>query len=371
MRQVLFWIPVPGVHGGIPVFGYGVMLCLAFLLSSWVAGRRADREGINRQRLYDLGVWILIFGIAGARTTYLLMQEKVSSVWQFAVLFLQLWEGGIILYGAVIGGLVGYGLAYWLVLRPYQLSTWKVMDIIAPSAALGLSIGRVGCLLNGCCYGAVDHAHWRALHFPLPAPARYKLTEEGLQTAAGFLMVPDSLLVSAVQPRSPADRAGLRPGDRITAVEALDPLTGASREARPVETVANLETILGREWPRGASGLRLSVYRGDEATTLPTFVPRSLGLHPTQIYETISMGLTFLLLMAYYPFRRRDGQVMALLMLCYGAHRCLNEQLRSDFRPGWFETAVSISLIVAGAALWLWMWRQPAQHSLPGGAAAA
>ena len=62
------------------------------------------------------------------------------------------------------------------------------------------------------------------------------------------------------------------------------------------------------------------------------FTPRTLGLYPTQLYESVSMFLVFLLLTAYYPFRRRDGQVMVLLMVCYAVHRYLNEIDRRSAR---------------------------------------
>ena len=86
------------------------------------------------------------------------------------------------------------------------------------------------------------------------------------------------------------------------------------------------------------------------------------ALHPTQLYEVVSMFLLFLLLTAYYPFRRHDGQVMALLMICYAVHRYLNEMLRADERPVGFESWTSIILFVAGVALWLYLWRRPAQY---------
>jgi phosphatidylglycerol:prolipoprotein diacylglycerol transferase len=91
-------------------------------------------------------------------------------------------------------------------------------------------------------------------------------------------------------------------------------------------------------------------------------VPWTLGLHPTQVYESISMLLLFLLLCAFYPFRRRDGAVLALLMLGYGLHRFFNERLRADERPGGFETYTSVVLIVAGLVFLIWLWRKPPQY---------
>src|SRR5262249_45357526 len=68
------------------------------------------------------------------------------------------------------------------------------------------------------------------------------------------------------------------------------------------------------------------------------------------------------LLTAYYPFRRRDGEVMALLMVCYAVHRFLNELLRADPRPVGFERYASVILFACGVGLYLWLLRKPVQY---------
>jgi prolipoprotein diacylglyceryltransferase len=88
-----------------------------------------------------------------------------------------------------------------------------------------------------------------------------------------------------------------------------------------------------------------------------TIYPRTLGLYPTQLYEVVSMFLLLLVLLAYEPFRRNPGQVMAVLMVGYGIHRSLNELLRDDPRPISLELLGSGFLIVAGIALWTVLWR--------------
>jgi phosphatidylglycerol---prolipoprotein diacylglyceryl transferase len=88
---------------------------------------------------------------------------------------------------------------------------------------------------------------------------------------------------------------------------------------------------LARDWPRGKSQLMLSVERDGSLIEPPmTFSPRTLGLYPTQLYETVSMVLLILLLLAYYPYRRHDGQLMVLLMIGYAVHRFVNESLRVE-----------------------------------------
>jgi len=384
MRQVLFRIPL--LFTELPVYGYGVMLCLAFIICTWLAGRRAQKVGIAKERIQDLAIWLLLGGLLGARTTYLL-HERPESIGEFFWRFPRIWDGGIILYGAVIGGLLGYGLAYLLVIRKYGLSTWKVADIIAPSAAIGLCLGRIGCLLNGCCWGNIAPHDCPSLHFPLSAPARSSLVEEGLQTAAGFTSnentVPPS--VNRVEPASPANANGLRDRDTIVGVNhremkylirvpgeenarTYDDLQSYQRDLDDFQkkgkrvATGPLSDALARDWPRGVNELTLTVERMGQEVDLPTFEPRTLGLHPTQVYESISMALVFLLLSALYPLRRHDGEVMIALMLCYGVHRYLNEQLRNDPRPVGFEQYVSVVLVGAAIIMALWLWRRPEQY---------
>ncbi len=69
--------------------------------------------------------------------------------------FFKIWEGGIVFYGSAFGGAIGYGLFYWFVMRKLNISGWQLADAVAPLLALGLAIGRIGCYLNGCCWGQV------------------------------------------------------------------------------------------------------------------------------------------------------------------------------------------------------------------------
>ena len=105
-------------------------------------------------------------------------------------------------------------------------------------------------------------------------------------------------------------------------------------------------------WKRGRNELTLTVR--DAAVSQArdiAFAPRSLGLHPTQLYETVSMFLLFLTLVALYPVRQRQGMVTAVLMMGYAAHRALNELLRSDPRPIGLERYTSYVLFAAGLGL--------------------
>jgi phosphatidylglycerol:prolipoprotein diacylglycerol transferase len=123
-----------------------------------------------------------------------------------------------------------------------------------------------------------------------------------------------------------------------------------------------LTRCLVNNWPRGENQLRLTVKHAENGKEeeLRSIEPRTLGLHPTQLYEVVSMALLFLALTAYYPLRRRQGQVMAVLMASYGVHRYLNELLRDDPRPQGLESYTSVFLVITGVALWVYLQTRPA-----------
>jgi phosphatidylglycerol:prolipoprotein diacylglycerol transferase len=360
MHQILFRIPLKFGDwlpawwpDDLPVYGFGTMLVVALFLGVWWAGRRAQREGIAKELIQDLAFWLVIAGIVGARIVFMIQYGVPLTK------FFYVWEGGLVFYGSLIGGVIGYGLAYYFVLRKQGVSGWKLADIIAPAAALGICLGRVGCLLNGCCYGNVACPNCPSVTFPIRSFAWEPLVLKGDQTAAGFIMddeAADRLTVGAVAPNSPAAAADLRAGDVIVKVDG-----------EPMKDYSAFEKYLvRREWQRGKTDIQLTVLRGGKEKDLSAFGPRTLGLHPTQIYESISMLLLFALLEAYYPWRRHDGEVFALFLTAYPIHRFLNEMLRDDTAPVAFGMTLSMNgsllILLVAAGLWLWLWRKPAQY---------
>jgi prolipoprotein diacylglyceryltransferase len=121
-----------------------------------------------------------------------------------------------------------------------------------------------------------------------------------------------------------------------------------------------------RDWPRGETKLALTVVRDGKTKDLSSFRPWTLHLHPTQIYESISMLLLFFLLTAYHPFRRRDGEVMVIFMVGYAIHRFLNEMLRNDTDPVAFGMTLSqngsILFLAIASILAGFLWRKPVQY---------
>jgi phosphatidylglycerol:prolipoprotein diacylglycerol transferase len=356
MQQVLFRIPIhtDWTPDGIPIYGYGLMLFVAFVVCTWLAGWLAEREGIAREHVQDLAIYLFVGGVLGSRIVFMIQYDQPLSR------FLFIWEGGLVFYGGLLGGAVAYVVAYYTIIKKHNISTLKLADVIAPCAALGLCLGRVGCLLNGCCYGQVACEGCPALHFPLSGMPRQDLVKQGYQTAAGFTMAedaPDGRTVGAVAEGSPAAGAGLKHGDVIVKVGDRD-----------IDSEATLWDALGPDWPRGRNKLVLTVKRDGEPepVELPAFAPKTLGLHPTQLYETISMALLFFLLLAYYPFRRHDGELFALFLMLYPLHRFLNEMLRADNETVAFGLTLSqngsILVFAVGVVFFLWLRRLPPQY---------
>lgn len=382
LRGVALWLAGAGVVAAaavfalvvvfhvekLPIYGFGMMLFLAFIICTRVAGTRAESEGVASEYIQDVAIWLFIGGLIGARITFLRAEKHMAFSEMFWEIW-KIWDGGIVLYGSVLGGLVGYVFAYSFLFRKYRLSTLKLADILAPSIAVGLCLGRFGCFLNGCCYGQVacPTCPVYAVHFPLSAPAREGLVEQGYQTPAGFTLAQQQpkdvgARVGKVDPLSPAHEAGLRDGDLILRVNNCDIEAGEIEAGKTIAPVDMLTRCLVYTWPRGETKLRLkfkSAANGEENEI--EIAPRTLGLHPTQLYEVVSMALLYLLMTAYYPLRRRQGQVMAVLMAGYGVHRYLNELLRDDPRPQGLESYTSIVLVVAGIAMWTYLQIRPAK----------
>src|SRR3954464_4315746 len=151
MHQVLFHIP--GL--GWPIYGYGVMLMIGFLLALELAKFLARRAGLDPELFVNCGLIALVAGVVGARLSHVIENWDVytNPARSFgANLFdaVNIRSGGLTFYG---GLLLAFPLtiAYGIYKRvPIRLG----MDIIAPTIMVGLALGRVGCFLNGCCHGA-------------------------------------------------------------------------------------------------------------------------------------------------------------------------------------------------------------------------
>ncbi|MGQ0542654.1 MAG: prolipoprotein diacylglyceryl transferase [Blastocatellia bacterium] len=140
--------------GDFPVTSYGIWLAVGMLLALFAASRLAARDGLPRERIYDLGLWTLLGGLLGSKILMFFVDENVEI---FTLDFLR--SGGIY-YGGLIGGF----LTVVLLIRFYKLPFWKVADALAAALALGQAFGRQGCFAAGCCWGKQTHLPW-GVHF--------------------------------------------------------------------------------------------------------------------------------------------------------------------------------------------------------------
>lgn len=138
-----------------PVNTYGVLLATAFLVALVVAARLAARDGLPRERVYDLGLWMLLAALVGSKVLMLFVEPAYREN-PGLLLSLDFLRSGGVFYGGFIGAVIaGYILA-----RRYQLPWWKTADAFAPGLALGQSIGRQGCFAAGCCWGKPTTLPW-------------------------------------------------------------------------------------------------------------------------------------------------------------------------------------------------------------------
>ncbi len=366
MRPVLFYLPIVNI----PVYGYGLMLFLAFVLCGWLGARLARREGINPNRVYDLMLWLFLSGILGARILY--VYEDWEAFRRADLLsFFKLWDGGLVFYGSMFGGAIGYYAYYYFVLRKEGVSNWKMADVVAPCLALGACLGRIGCLLTGCCFGNVACAECIPLHFPMPNGPNKEMIDQGYETPLGFVLQPDGR-VGAVEADSPAWHAGLRTGDTLLKVNGrpVEEITDKDGKKGLVEPPRGLYLHLFGDWPRGQLDAYLRVQHANgQEETLPPFRAWSLGSYPTQVFESISMALLLFFLLSYYPFKARDGALLVLMMVGYGIHRFLNEMLRTDNKITatglTLSQNISIAILIGAAVLAYFVWRRPAPDHAP------
>ena len=150
--------------GPITIYSYGVMVALGFIVGIIVALKQAKREGINSEIILDLVFWILISSLVGARLLYVIINFSDYRNNPLEIIMLQ--RGGLVFYGGLILATIA-GIGF---LKKKGFEVWKIADTVAPSVALGHSLGRVGCFLNGCCYGKEALPPW-GIRFPPQSPA--------------------------------------------------------------------------------------------------------------------------------------------------------------------------------------------------------
>lgn len=140
--------------GPVSIYSYGVLLAAAYLVGLWFAAVRARARGLDGNRVTDLGIYIIISALVGAKLLLVVVEfdhfrRDPAEIWTVV-------RSGGVFYG---GLLLAVGVAFWH-MRKHGLPLWTTCDAFAPGIALGQAVGRVGCLMAGCCYGTPTDLPW-------------------------------------------------------------------------------------------------------------------------------------------------------------------------------------------------------------------
>jgi phosphatidylglycerol:prolipoprotein diacylglycerol transferase len=317
MHPELFEIPF--IH--LTVRSFGLMMVIGFLLGFFLLGKLGRKISSNPQLITNLALYCLIVGVVGARVFYVVhhydqLQRPLVSM--FAV-----WQGGLEFYGGVIFAIpviVLYSRRHKLPIRP-------CLDIVAIALMLGLSSGRMGCFLNGCCFGKPTELPW-AVRFPYDSFAYFSQINAN----------PDR--------NRPEPRLKLPHDEYSIYVEAT-----------------------GRSYPKAFEELtevqKFEVTKGKY---------QCLSIHPTELYSSANAAFLCLLLYLFWRISQRaagsrntrmlftrPGQTFALAFILYGITRFLIEYLRDDnpfeyawwalYKGGTVSQNLSIYLVILGVVL--------------------
>jgi phosphatidylglycerol:prolipoprotein diacylglycerol transferase len=345
---------------GLPIRSYGLMMLLGIVTGTLLAIRRARPLGMNSDQVVSMVFWIVVPGILGARAFYVIEYwtdfRRLTADGSLALLptvgaVLNIAQGGLVVYGSYIGGLIGL----FAFARRYGQAMLALGDLIVPSVALGMVFGRLGCLMNGCCFGDLCELPW-AMTFPFGSPPYVHQVEKGQLFLHGLKLrdgTQGAPTIADVEPGSPAAQAGLAMDQQILAINGY-----------PIHSVGEARTLLFQVHEPGQT---LSVTTAE--STAPHRwkysgpPPRSLAVHPAQAYGSINGLILVLLLLAYAPFRRRDGELLALMMTVYPITRFLQECLRTDEPPALgtpmtISQNVSVLMFLTAMGLWFYLLRR-------------
>lgn len=254
--------------GPLPVHWFGLFLATGFLaaLATWVWLGRRDRRDLAF--CADLLFWIMVAGVVGARGAYIL--ADLPEYLKDPISMLRVDQGGLIFYGGFLGAVA----AVAIFARTRKDSILQIGDLVVTALPLAHALGRIGCFVNGCCYGRPFSGSWGVSY--------------------------------------PADSA---------------PWWG-------------------------------QVY----AQTITRFSPRSLPVHPVQLYEAAFNVLLYALLVFVYKRHKQKGLVLALYAILYPAWRLWVETLRGDERVPWKSLDVaqwlSLLFMLGGFGLALYLWKR-------------
>jgi phosphatidylglycerol:prolipoprotein diacylglycerol transferase len=166
MHRILFTLNLPFL-GPLDIYTYGAMMAVAFVVALVWMLKYSKPEELTADDVMNFSIYLICFGVVGARLLHVLINLDYFSAHPLTILNLR--SGGLAWYGAVFGGII----AAIIFARGKKISFWKIADMSSAPVTIGLAIGRMGCFLNGCCYGKPTDVSW-GVNFPtMPGGPRH------------------------------------------------------------------------------------------------------------------------------------------------------------------------------------------------------
>lgn len=383
MKPELWTVPIIDY----PLKSFGFMLMVGFISAAYLAARRAQKVRANPDLVLNCSIVALVGSVVGARLFYVVHYWQREFAGQPNPLLgaLNFTSGGMEQLGGIAGAMILI-VAYLLYKRE---SIRLYFDILTPSLMWGLAFGRIGCFLNGCCWGGVCAGtvaeHW-GVHFPYGSGAHV------WQYRNRLVEVPAELLSAANRPGIllplPRELVFLEPvrrlryGRRLAAAQQsydallrLEPDSDRVHQAkRALESADKLAKRESEEHQPLNKNLRTylsSRFPGQQLTPseLADLAARdSLAVHPVQLYSSINALVGCLFLSWVFRVRQRHGMVFVVWLLTYPVTRLVEEQIRVDNPHDTLgmsiSSVLSLAMIATGIVLAVWFRRLPLRSAL-------
>jgi len=339
MLPELFTIPFINIS----IKSYGFMMVLGFLAALLMAKRRAKKMGVAPQIITDFSIMILLAGVIGARLHYILHRwnyygSHLREIFDIA-------SGGL----EFLGGFILASLVTAAYFHKKRLPVLKMLDIIAPAVMLGLAFGRIGCFLNGCCYGGPSELPW-AVRFPVvnthTAAGCEKKQTLSYSHPYYYQITPDTYRHAGEPPMIslPDEYYGYTDGQGHWLSDAAD----LPRQPQAQNYYYSLKT------PDQLTDSQLAQMRQGSY--------RMHRIHPTQLYSVANaLGICLILNWMFRRYRF-PGQIFGWMLLLYGFMRFWIEAIRVDspleFNGLTISQNMGIAATAAGAILLIRQWRK-------------
>ena len=323
----------PEVIPGWPLHSYGLMLVIGFYSAYFLARWRAKKEGIDPKVMIDILLIAAALGIGGARAFYVIQYSE--NIDGFADVF-AIWNGGLVFYGGLITATVGL-IIY---IRLKKLPLWKLADAVAPAIMVGLMFGRIGCFLNGCCWGAVCEPT-----FPLAVRFPRLMSSSSVGPAADHVVVDTEWRLSV----RGSVREEIDSREKLIEYVKLHPEAWRTMSAQWSRFFVLKDEMLMKETIKG--GGPFSQHLVEHPSEIGPDDEWSLPVHPTQLYSSFG-GLVICCILLLWR-RRRPGEVFALMACLYAVARFWVEGIRHDTNPVLANLTISQTLSIGMLAVGL------------------